>query len=170
MHSDRRAASTSCVSLTRRRLIPLDTLFAVGDRIGKGAGETKALANLQSQMARFEDAQSVAQLAEFGGTKPAVSLGYWSERHIEQERKINLDAVVKSADKKDARAALTPFLRDTLVGFLYAYYAPPGAQLLLANPLFVRNHDFIGAQGYGRRHGARQKSWERAGRPARADD
>ena len=38
-----------------------------------------------------------------------LSLGYWSEKHIEQERKANLDALVKSADKKDARGALTPF-------------------------------------------------------------
>jgi len=129
-----------------QRLIPLDTLFAVGDRIAKGAGESKALANLQSQMARFEDAQSVRSSLS-SAERSLLSLGYWSEKHIEQERKTNLDALVKSADKKDARGALTPFLRDTLVGFLYAYYAPPGAQLLLTNPVFVRNHDFIGAQG-----------------------
>ena len=127
-----------------QRLIPLDTLFAVGDRMGKGEG--KALANLQSQIARFEDAQSVRSSLS-AAERSLLSLGYWSEKHIEQERKANLDALVKSADKKDARGALTPFLRDTLVGFLYAYYAPPGAQLLLTNPLFVRNHDFIGAQG-----------------------
>ncbi len=129
-----------------QRLIPLDTLFAVSDRNGKGAGESKALANLQSQVARFEDAQS-ARSSLSSAERSLLSLGYWSEKHIEEERKANLDVLVKGADKKDARGALTPFLRDTLVGFLYAYYAPPGAQLLLTNPLFVRNHDFIGAQG-----------------------
>ncbi len=127
-----------------QRLIPLDTLFAVADR--KGAGESKALANLQSQVARFEDAQSVRSSLS-AAERSLLSLGYWSEKHIEQERKANLDALLKSTDKKDERGALTPFLRDTLVGFLYAYYAPPGAQLLLTNPVFVRNHDFIGAQG-----------------------
>ena len=40
-----------------------------------------------------------------------------------------------------------PLLRDTLLGFNYAYYAPPGAQILYTNPVFVRGHDFIGAQG-----------------------
>jgi hypothetical protein len=30
------------------------------------------------------------------------------------------------------------------VGFVYCYYAPAGAQLLLTNPQLVRNHDFIG--------------------------
>ena len=55
--------------------------------------------------------------------------------------------LLKNPDKKDARGALTPFLRDSLVGILYSYYAPPGAQLLLTNALFVRSHDFIGTQG-----------------------
>jgi hypothetical protein len=41
-----------------------------------------------------------------------------------------------------ARARLAPFLRDTLVGLNYAYYEPPGAQVLHSNPLFVRSHDF----------------------------
>jgi len=36
------------------------------------------------------------------------------------------------------------FLRDTLVGLNYAYYEPPGAQILHHNPLFVRSHDFAG--------------------------
>ncbi|WP_433967931.1 hypothetical protein [Tunturiibacter gelidiferens] len=43
-----------------------------------------------------------------------------------------------------ARGQLTPFLRDTLVGLNYAYYEPPGAQMLHHNPLFVRSHDFLG--------------------------
>jgi len=42
---------------------------------------------------------------------------------------------------------LSPLLRDTLVGFNYAYYAPPGAQVLYTNPVFVRSHDFVGTQG-----------------------
>ncbi len=41
-----------------------------------------------------------------------------------------------------ARGQLAPFLRDTLVGLNYAYYEPPGAQILHNNPLFVRSHDF----------------------------
>jgi hypothetical protein len=42
---------------------------------------------------------------------------------------------------------LAPALRDTLVGYNYAHYAPPGAQILITNPLFVRGHDFLGMQG-----------------------
>ena len=42
---------------------------------------------------------------------------------------------------------MAPFLRDTLMGLNYVHYAPPGAQVLYTNPLFVRSHDFIGVQG-----------------------
>jgi len=34
---------------------------------------------------------------------------------------------------------------------VYVYYAPPGAELIRANPLFVRTHDFLGPQ--------RSRSW-----------
>ena len=33
------------------------------------------------------------------------------------------------------------------MGFNYIHYAPPGAQVLITNPLFVRSHDFLGVQG-----------------------
>jgi hypothetical protein len=33
------------------------------------------------------------------------------------------------------------------VGLNYVHYAPPGAQILQTNPLFVRTHDFLGVQG-----------------------
>src|ERR671930_165754 len=59
----------------------------------------------------------------------------------------NVAKVLKTASRpevEDARGQLAPFLRDTLVGLNYAYYDPPGAQLLRANPLFVRSHDFSG--------------------------
>ena len=46
------------------------------------------------------------------------------------------------AQLEAARGQLTPFLRDTLVGLNYAYYEPPGAEVLHNNPLFVRSHDF----------------------------
>ena len=47
----------------------------------------------------------------------------------------------------DVKGALAPLLRDTLVGLNYAHYAPPGAQILYTNPVFVRSHDFLGLQG-----------------------
>jgi hypothetical protein len=84
--------------------------------------------------------------------KNAMSFGYWSERHVEDERKVNFRALIERSSNapeklRDARGLLAPFLRDTLVGLNYIHYAPPGAQVLYTNPLFVRTHDFIGVQG-----------------------
>ena len=45
------------------------------------------------------------------------------------------------------RGELAPILRDSLVGIAYALYSPPGAELIRANPLFVRSHDFLGPEG-----------------------
>src|ERR1017187_8012015 len=79
----------------------------------------------------------------------AMGYGYWTDRHIDAERKLNLRAAVERAGAdgeklKEIRAQLAPLLRDTLLAFNYAYYAPPGAQILYTNPLFVRSHDFLG--------------------------
>ena len=62
---------------------------------------------------------------------------------------VNLRAIIDKAAKdpeklKDIRGISPPTLRDTLVGYNYMHYAPPGAQILMTNPLFVRGHDFLG--------------------------
>jgi hypothetical protein len=84
--------------------------------------------------------------------KNALAFGYWTERHIENQRRLNLRVAIERAagdpeKLKDVRGLLAPVLRDTLVGLNYIHYTPPGAQLLLANPVFVRSHDFLGIQG-----------------------
>ncbi len=82
-----------------------------------------------------------------GVEKSSVAFGYWVDRHIDDERKLNLRALIDKAAKdpeklRDIRGQLAPALRDTLVGYNYIHYAPPGAQILITNPLFVRGHDF----------------------------
>jgi len=84
--------------------------------------------------------------------KNSFAFGYWTEKHVENERKLNLRAAIERAGSDaekllEIRGLLGPFLRDTLVAYSYAHYAPPGAQVLYTNPLFVRGHDFIGVQG-----------------------
>ena len=81
-----------------------------------------------------------------------MAFGYWTERHIDSERKLNLRAAIDKAANnpeklKEIRGSLAPHLRDTLVAYNYANYAPPGAQILMTNPVFVRGHDFLGMQG-----------------------
>jgi hypothetical protein len=50
-------------------------------------------------------------------------------------------------------------LRDTLVGLNYAYYEPPGAQMMHSNPLFVRSHDFSGGDYSGESASANDQVW-----------
>jgi hypothetical protein len=132
--------------LDAQHLLSLDKIYAAADSLAQGGGDKKALQALANEMARFEETQSLRNSLS-GPERNLLALGYWSERHIDQERKLNFADLAKTPDRKDVRGKFTPLVRDTLVGLLYAYYAPPGAQLVLANPLFVRNHDFIGAQG-----------------------
>ncbi len=129
-----------------QRLIPLDSLFTVADHSQNGTADPKAIKSISEQLNRLEETQSVRSSLS-AEEKNSFAMGYWSERHIEQERKLNLDSLLKSPDKKDVRGLLAPLLRDSLVGILYSYYAPVGAQLLLTNPLFVRSHDFVGPEG-----------------------
>jgi hypothetical protein len=95
-----------------------------------------------------------ATLHEFEMPRPIFSEGErvsWSptiyvSRHAELQVRTDLTKVIKAggtaAQLDTAREKLAPFLRDTLVGLNYAYYEPPGAQVLHSNPLFVRSHDF----------------------------
>jgi len=128
-----------------QRLVSIDSLFIIADTAAKGTPDPKALARMRDQLSRLEES-SAFRGSLSSDERTAFSVGYWSERHVDQELKVNLNALAKNPDK-DPRAALAPMLRDSMVGFLYSYYAPAGAQLLLANPLFVRSHDFIGNEG-----------------------
>src|ERR1043166_5788 len=81
-----------------------------------------------------------------------MGFGYWTDKHIEAERKLNLRSAVEKAGSdaeklRDVRGQLAPLLRDALLALNYAHYAPPGAQVLYTNLTFVRSHDFLGMQG-----------------------
>jgi hypothetical protein len=129
-----------------QRLVSLDGLFLAADRLDKGTAEPSALKALNDQLVRLEETEPTRGSLSTE-EKNTVAVGYWSDRHIDQERKLNIESLMKGTDKKDPKAVLAPFLRDTLVGIVYSYYAPPGAQLCLTNPLLVRSHDFVGPEG-----------------------
>jgi hypothetical protein len=157
--------------LDAQRLVSLDTLFRLAAYLDRAAqGETLDPAVLNPLVARISSVelprQSVTGVA--GGYS---SLGYWLDRHLDEERRLDLKAAIERAGAdsrrlRNIRASLAPWLRDTLVGLNYAYYAPPGAQLLFANPVFVRSHDFIGYTGVDATW--RQTTVSQAGWPATA--
>ena len=135
-----------------QRLISLQTVFDLADNLEKVSQGQKIDGQLVSKLAaRIAEIQA-PRSSLTNVEKNSLAFGYWSERHIENQRKVNLRAAVeKNANDpeklKDLRGQLTPFLRDTLVGMAYIHYSPPGAQILHTNPVFVRSHDFIGLQG-----------------------
>jgi hypothetical protein len=138
--------------LEAQRIVSLDTIFQLADNMERISAHSEKLnTSLVNRLASVIGEIQPPRASLTAPEKNAMGFGYWTERHIEAERKLNLRAAIEKAagdaDRiKDARGLMAPLLRDTLVAFIYAHYAPPGAQILYTNPVFVRSHDFIGAQ------------------------
>ncbi len=156
-----------------QRLVSLTTLFELADNLESvSRGEKLNTALAAKLAARISDIQ-LPRNAFSTAEKSTLAYGYFTEKHIDQQRKINLrQAIEKAASDpaklKDLRGALAPFLRDTLVGYAYIHYAPPGAQVLHTNPLFVRSHDFIGIQSAGQSQTWKETELFGTGWPANA--
>lgn len=133
--------------LDDQRLVSLDTLITLGDgltRMAQGAPAGSNLIPLANQLKEFELPRPIFTESE----KTEWAPGVYANRHSELQVHVDITKVIKGPGSRSqleaARGQLTPFLRDSLVGLNYAYYEPPGAQLLHTNPLFVRSHDFSG--------------------------
>ncbi len=134
--------------LDDQRLVSLDTLFPLYDGLGEmahGAANGDSMLALATSLREFEMPRPIFTEGERVSWSPVV----YVSRHAELQVRTDLTKVIKAggtpAQLEAARARLAPFLRDTLVGLNYAYYEPPGAQVLHVNPLFVRAHDFAGS-------------------------
>jgi hypothetical protein len=131
--------------LDDQRLVSLDTLFGLSDgltQMAHGAAVGNQLLPLAGNLREFEMPRPIFT----GGEKSEWSPIVYTSRHAELQVRTDLTKIIRSpaspAQLEAARGQLTPFLRDTLVGLNYAYYEPPGAEVLHNNPLFVRSHDF----------------------------
>jgi hypothetical protein len=138
--------------LEAQRTVSLDTLFQLADHIESVAKGEKLDPKLVNKLASRISEIQLPRAALSSTEKNSMGFGYWTDRHLDTERKLNLRASIEKAAGdpervKDTRALLAPLLRDTLLSFNYAHYAPPGAQILYTNPIFVRSHDFLGMQG-----------------------
>ena len=135
-----------------QRLLSLNVLFELADHLESlTRGEKLNVALVNRLAARISEIQ-LPRTSLTSAEKNAFAVGYWTDRHLEAQRKLNLRTAIERAASdaerlRDLRGLLAPFLRDSLVGLNYVHYAPPGAQLMLANPLVVRSHDFLGMQG-----------------------
>ena len=132
-----------------QRLVSLDTIFTLADRLEAAAdGQKLDTATVNRLAGRITEIQ-LPRTALSTRDRTEQSTGYWTDRHIDGERKLNLRSAIDKAGAdpqrlREVRGALAPVLRDTLVGLNYVHYAPPGAQVLFTNPAFVRSHDFFG--------------------------
>ncbi len=143
----------------QQRLVSLKTLFDLADhleRVSRGESFNVAMANrLAATISEVRLPRSELSTEESN----AFGRGGWVDTHIRDQRGLNLRRSVDKArgDPQQLlgiRGEIAPVLRDTLVGLVYVYYTPPGAELIRANPLFVRSHDFLGPD--------QARSWTRA--------
>ena len=130
-----------------QRLVSLDAILALGnglDAMSHGAAVGDSLIPLAGELREFEMPRPIFS----SGERTQWATGIYNNHHTDLQMRTDLTKVIKSPASKqqlaDARGQLCPFMRDTLVGLNYAYYEPPGAQILHNNPLFVRSHDFAG--------------------------
>ena len=151
LDTHKQVAAEMATLFEQQRLVSLKTLFDLADHlesVSRGEKLNVAMANrLAARISEIRLPRTTLTTIE----KNSFSFGYWTEKHIEEQRTLNLRQVVDRAagqpeKLKDTRGLLAPILRDTLVGYSYIYYAPPGAQIIRTNPLFVRSHDFLGVQ------------------------
>jgi hypothetical protein len=138
--------------LEAQRIVSLDTLFQLADHIESVARGEKLDPKLVNKLASRISEIQLPRASLSATERNSMGFGYWTDRHLDAERKLNLRAAIEKAagdpeKVKETRALLAPLLRDTLLAFNYAHYAPPGAQILYTNPVFVRSHDFLGMQG-----------------------
>ena len=145
-----------------QRLVSLDTLISLGDGLddmakGKAVGDT--LLVLAGELREFEMPKPLFTKSE----RTEFAAGVYSNRHTALQMRTDLIKIIKGpsspADLTQAHALLTPFFRDTLVGLNYAYYEPPGAQMIHNNPLFVRSHDFSGGDYSGEAANSSDQIW-----------
>jgi hypothetical protein len=144
--------------LTSQRLASLDVLFALGDGLSDTAQGKPANGSMLAMAEELREFELPRPLFT-SGERTEWAPGLPSNPHAGLQSRTDLVKIIKSPGSPkellEARGRLASFLRDTLVGLNYAYYDPPGGQMLRNDPLFVRSHDFSGQMTEGRR-----QSWQ----------
>lgn len=134
-------------TLDDQRLVPVDSLYTLADGLNAMAERAPATDELIRLAGELRENEMPKPLFT-PGERTEWSAGLYHNRHIETQKKIDIGHLIQTGGTArqftDARAELALYLRDTLVGINYAYYEPPGAQVLHTNPFMVRSHDFSG--------------------------
>ena len=133
--------------LDGQRLVSLDTVYRLREGLqllAEGKVSADSLLGAAGELREFEMPRPIFT----PGERTEWSGAMYNNNHTEIQMRTDLTKIIKAprskAQLEEARGQLVPFFRDTLVGLNYAYYEPPGAQVLHSNPLLVRSHDFAG--------------------------
>ena len=134
--------------LDAQRLTSLDTLWGLADGLkgmSQGQAASDALMRLAGELREFEMPLPIFSDRE----RSEWASGLRKNPHATLQVRTDLGRVMTRSrndpqELTEARGLLTPFFRDLLVGLNYAYYEPPGAQMMHNNTLLVRSHDFSG--------------------------
>ena len=109
-----RRSSTS----SKPAALPLDLIFELADNLEGVAKGEKLNAQLAARLAARVAEIQLPRNSMTGAEKNAMAFGYYVDKHIDDERKLNLRALIDKAAKdpeklKDIRGQLAPTLRDT---------------------------------------------------------
>jgi hypothetical protein len=136
--------------LTDQRLVSLDTLLELDRDFTKMKGSSSQIDLPRAMQMAEELEEARAPRAMFTEAERAEWVpGHEPNRHILMEMRTDLKKSFRQPIQpagSAGRGALTPFLRDTLVGLNYAYYEPPSGQILHSSPQLVRAHDFLASE------------------------
>jgi hypothetical protein len=138
-----------------QRLTALDTLFELGDGLSAmshGAPRSDKLVSLAGSLREFELPRPIFTENERYEWAPDMTRQRHASLQVHTDLVKTIEQPSTPAKLEAARGQLSPFLRDTMVGLIYAYYEPPGSQVLHINPMFVRSHDFASVTVIGEEH------------------
>ena len=153
--------------LEAQRLVSLDTLLAWGMAFPRWPREKPRPKRWSPLPRSFASLKCPSR--SFPPVKNQWTTQHFGDTHTLAEMDTNIIEALRAPgspkELANARGRLVPFLRDFLIGLNYAYYEPPGAQMLHHNPLFIRRHDFSGDVSRGSEPPGLRPSWSVAAIP-----
>ena len=90
---------------TRSTSSALDTLFQLADNLENVAKGEKLNTALAARLASRISEITLPRAPLSGAEKNALAFGYWTEKHIDAERKLNLRAAIDKAAEQSREAA-----------------------------------------------------------------
>ena len=109
--------------LEAQRLINMDTIFEMADNLESLTRGEKLNSNLVTKLASKINEIQLPRASLSSAEKNSLAFGYWTERHVEQQRRTNLRDAIEKRQPQTMQSGcvicagvLAPFLRDAWSG------------------------------------------------------